>query len=191
MSFTFKTYLGWITLVSIMLLLQFWSLQPSLSYSQTALQSGEIWRLILAHFVHLSWAHTILNIAGLTLCTLLNPNIFRPKLIIQLIFLSVGISLMLWSFSPNIENYVGFSGILYGLFVIALWPLRKNLISLLMLFGVIFWAVFQWRFGVPTTEEEIIGGQVITIAHLYGLVLAMVWIFIEYYLNVFILSLRE
>ncbi len=181
--FTFDFWLGWIGLVVFMLFLQLWQLQAPLSYSQSGLASGEIWRLVSAHFVHLSWPHVWLNVAGLSVCGLLNPKIFRLKLLAQLAFLSLGISILLWQFNHEVSQYVGFSGVLYGLFLLALWPLREDLFSLLMLVGIFFWALWQWKFGVPAAEQKLIGGQVISIAHLYGLGLAAVWIMFEAYLN--------
>lgn len=177
--FTFNFWLGWIGLVVFMLLLQLSQLQTSLSYSQSGLASGEIWRLVSAHFVHLSWPHVWLNVAGLSLCGLLNPKIFRLKLLAQLVFLSFGISILLWQFNHEVSQYVGFSGVLYGLFLLALWPLREDLFSLLMLVGIFFWALWQWKFGVPIEEQRLIGGQVISIAHLYGLGMAATWLVIE------------
>lgn len=182
-TFTPKSWMGWLSLVAIMLCLQTWQSELPLSYSRNELSTGEIWRAITAHFIHLNWTHAGLNIAGLTLCGLINPTIFRAKLIIQLLFFSIGISLMLWLFSPQVDNYIGFSGVLYGLFLIALWPLKEDFFSLLMMISITAWAFWQWIFGAPIAEQKMIGGQIISIAHLYGLGLAATWITTEIFLK--------
>src|SRR3546814_5112990 len=52
--------------------------QAALRFSRQALEQGAWWRLFTAHFIHLGWAHTVLNIAGVLLCCALAPQLFNP-----------------------------------------------------------------------------------------------------------------
>ena len=45
-----------------------------LRYERALLQDGENWRLISGHFVHLGWAHLVLNVTALLLVWLLVGN---------------------------------------------------------------------------------------------------------------------
>ncbi|MCK2094551.1 rhombosortase [Thauera aromatica] len=133
------------------------------------------WRLLTAHFVHLGWHHTLLNVAGVLLCCALTPDVFDRRAAWRIVGLALGISLGLWGLSPDALPYVGLSGVLYGLFVLGLAPkaLRRDPwagVSLALITG---WMLWQWWAGALPAEERLIGGRVISIAHLYGYGLAV------------------
>ena len=97
------------------------ALNPTLKYSRQAVAEGQFWRLFSAHIVHLNSAHSALNVVSIVLCI----SIFgAPKANIKniLAMLALGLSngLGLWFFSPEIEYYVGFSGILHSILVYVL-----------------------------------------------------------------------
>ena len=50
--------------------------REALAYERTALGSGELWRLVSGHFVHLGWSHMALNLAGLALVAWLVGHVF-------------------------------------------------------------------------------------------------------------------
>ncbi|NYT86015.1 rhombosortase [Pollutimonas harenae] len=159
-------------LIGLLLLLQTVGddAQAILRFSRQALDEGAWWRLLTAHFVHLGWIHTILNILGVLMCCALAPQLFDYRLWLKLVCLALGVSLSLWCWSPEITVYSGMSGVLYGLLVLGLWPQarRKDRLAALALAMTAGWMLWQLAVGPSTTEEQWIGGRIAAIAHLYG-----------------------
>lgn len=153
-------------------------LRATLRYERSAVLGGQIWRIFSAHFVHLSWAHCLLNLAALGLCVLLSRGtppgrLWWPTTLV----LAAGVGSLLLLASPDVPDYVGFSGVAYGLFVCVLLPQSRRgdrlaLVLLLLLLGRIVWQLV-WQ--SPLAELELIGGSVVAEAHLYGAVCGMAW----------------
>ncbi len=156
-----------------------------LRYERQGIFAGEVWRLLTAHFVHLGWAHALLNACGVMLCCAMAPNQFQPahagRLALRLLVLSIGVSGLLLIFSPQISNYVGLSGVLYGLYLLGFAPLARDrdpitITALLLLGG---WTLWQLLAGPSADEERLIGGNIVSQAHLYGLLTAAGWLLLE------------
>lgn len=138
---------------------------------ESSLAFAEPWRLLSAHFVHLGWIHLWLNLGGLALLWLLLGDTLKPLWWASGVFvLAFGVSLALLGCSPSVGWYVGFSGVLHGLFVAGaianlsrLTPLALSILALLLGKLVVEWAAE----GDPITSG-LIGGAVIADAHLYG-----------------------
>ena len=144
-----------------------------LRYERDALLHGELWRLFTAHLVHLGWAHALLNACGLLLCAWIAPARFvARRLVCDGLLLGGCVALLLLLFSPQVAHYVGLSGVLYGLFVLALAPpaFRGDRIARLGLATVLGWMAWQLIAGPSAAEERQIGGPIIAVAHLYGVV---------------------
>jgi len=140
-------------------------------YESNVTESGEWWRLLSGHFIHLSWMHLTLNLAGLWILHFIFNRIRSPITgLISIIILAVGISSGLLIFSPNIGWYVGFSGILHGLIVIgALASFQyEPRTMVLLLAGVSLKLLWEQFFADANAMESTIGGAVIYDAHLYG-----------------------
>lgn len=142
-----------------------------LHYDRSAIEQGEIWRWMTAHLVHLGWAHTLLNLGGLLICSLLAPARDQGATALLLLFLAFGISGGIYLFNPEITNFAGLSGALYGLYLWLLWPLRREKPLLLMLILLVGWATWQNLIGPLPHEAELIGGNILVQAHAYGLLL--------------------
>lgn len=136
----------------------------------------EPWRLLGAHFVHLGWTHLGLNLAGLLLLWLLFGDTLRPlRWSAGVTILALGVSLGLLCCSPAVGWYVGFSGVLHGLFAAgAVANLRHQTLLALSVLGALFVKVVfeQMGKGDPVTAG-LIGGAVIVDAHLYGVLLGL------------------
>jgi rhomboid family GlyGly-CTERM serine protease len=86
-----------------------------LRYDRAALASGELWRLVTAHLVHLDLHHALLNCLGLLLMWVLFARDYPPRqwLIIVLgSFAAIDAGLALWD--STLRWYVGSSGALHG-----------------------------------------------------------------------------
>lgn len=151
------------------------SARAVLRHDRAALLDGELWRLFTAHLVHLGWAHWALNAGGLVLCGVLaNPLPPPGRLLARLAVLGLGVSLMLLAFDPLLAHYVGLSGVLYGLFVLTLWPQarRGDVLGTVALLTVLAWAAWQCMAGPIAQEAALIGGAIVAQAHAYGVVAA-------------------
>jgi len=164
-----------IALAGLMLLLQL--VEPELlRYQQNWLEAGEIWRLISAHFVHLNWTHLALNVAGLMLCiAICKPQWTIVQWLVYHSILPVGISLLLTLRNPELDWYVGYSGVLFGIYVIGAIDLyqRDRLFSQLVLLFILGKVGLEQWSNLKVTNDELIGSPVIVDAHLYGVLLAL------------------
>jgi rhomboid family GlyGly-CTERM serine protease len=140
-------------------------------YERAAVLHGEIWRLVTGHFVHLGWSHTLLNLAGLVLVWMLCASGLRGwrgagALLASIATIDAGFLLL----EPQLQWYVGFSGVLHGLFaagVVAAVRARESGAWILaaLLAGKL---VFEQLVGPVPLTERVAGGAVIESAHLYG-----------------------
>ncbi len=136
------------------------------------------WHLLSAHFVHFNLYHALLNIAGVWLCYGLAYELFNRYLPLKVIFLALGISLGLWLFSAEVFIYAGFSGVLYGLFVLGLLPkaIKRDRTAAFALVCILGWLLWQLFIGGPEAEKALIGGEIASEAHTYGCALAVLWL---------------
>ncbi len=160
----------------VMVLLQL-SGEELFRYQQDWLESAEYWRLITTHWAHINWVHFLLNAAGLILClTITTPEwSIKRWLLYQLVF-ALGISLLFSFFNPGLIWYLGYSGILYGIFLLAALDLyqRDKLIALLLGSAIVIKITLEQTSEINLTSSDIIGSPVIVDAHLYGVILAII-----------------
>lgn len=140
----------------------------ALRYERIAVAGGEWWRLLSAHFVHLDAEHALLNGLGLVLMWALFARDYSPMrwlLIVLASALAIGIGL--WFFSPEVEWYVGASGVLHGVMTAGtLAHLRRRDLDSLILAAFIVGKLSYEQFAgaMPFTE----GISTVIDAHLYG-----------------------
>lgn len=151
-------------------------LTEALRYERVAIAGGELWRLASGHAVHLGWMHLLLNLAGLALVWMLVGPVFTVWQWVLVSALCIaGTDAGFWWLSPELDWYVGLSGILHGLLVAgalasvtARGPRRAESLVLLALVGAkLGWE--QWVGPVPGSAS-VAGGPVVVDAHLYGAV---------------------
>lgn len=170
--------------------------QALLRYDREAIASGEIWRLLTGHVVHLNIWHLALNLLGLWLIAELLCNGGPARYAAGLLFFSaLFIDLALWSAHPDVGWYVGLSGTLHGLWAgcalrscllvfmreqspveepgarTTRWQARQASIvgvaGLLLLVAKL--ALEGWH-GPSPSSAEAIGSPIIVVAHFYGAV---------------------
>lgn len=156
--------------------LQYW--HDALLYQRSLIAQGQWWRLWTGSLVHHNTWHLLLNLGGLIIVHLLSQSWLNSRLFLGLtcIFMS-SVGLGLYWFSPQVQWYVGFSGVLYGLFLLCgLQYLKQQdwLSASLILIGICAKSVGDWWFKGNALSAEFIQTPVIYAAHLYGMAAALV-----------------
>jgi rhomboid family GlyGly-CTERM serine protease len=164
---------GWLLGLLVVLLVSLGLLgdpvRLALRYERTAILAGEYWRLLSGHFIHGSNQHLILNLAGLGLIAALFPRGYTAKgwllvLLLSVLIIDVGFVF----YEPQLQWYVGFSGVLHGALAagaIAWWRSDSALFAAalsVILIGKLIWE--QWHGALPLSGDL----PVVVDAHLYG-----------------------
>jgi rhomboid family GlyGly-CTERM serine protease len=166
-------------------------------YDRAALWSGQAWRVMTAHFVHLSTAHLVFNILGMfLLCELLWSDLPVAHGLGLLGSAIIGVSASLWWLQPELAWYAGLSGVLHGMWagcalagcwpgktrqdmstavsspsngkaLATSWPLTRRICAAGLMLLIVKLTV-EFYFGGSPRTEQLIGGAVVTVAHLYG-----------------------
>ncbi len=145
-------------------------------YERDWSSSGEIWRIVTGHWVHVGWIHLLLNGLGLVVCvSLTTPGWSAKRWLVSTLIMAIGISLLITLFNPEVQDYAGHSGILYGLYVlgaISLFP-RDRLIAILVVVAIVTKVLMEQFNFYDFNTADVIGAPVIVDAHLYGLLMAI------------------
>ena len=168
---------GYYVLVSLLLMvcLQIIDSQ-NFRFQQDWFQKAEFWRVVTAHWIHFNWQHLLLNSLGLVLIVAIaRPAWSIGRWIVYNLLLAIGISMLLTWCNPELNWYVGCSGVLFGVFLLAAIELFKTerIIALLLGLGVCIKVVLEQISSVTVTTSDFIGVPVIIDAHLYGILLAL------------------
>jgi rhomboid family GlyGly-CTERM serine protease len=132
---------------------------------------GEVWRLITGHLVHLSWGHLWPNLIALVLIGALFDDLFDAGDWWILLGATAGaIDLGLILLEPQVDWYVGLSGVLHG-FVAAgalVACLRREPIGAWLAVGLGAKLLWEQLVGPVPFTAAAVGGPVVVAAHLYG-----------------------
>ena len=138
------------------------------SYRRSAIEAGEWWLVLSAHFVHLDANHALLNSLGLVLMWALFARDYSPLRWVAIYLVSsLTISLGLYVFDPEVEWYVGASGALHGVMTAGtLAHLRRRDLDgwILAVFIVAKLSYEQFAGSMPFAG----GANTLVNAHLYG-----------------------
>ena len=152
------------------------SISEILRYDAVAIKQGEAWRIISAHFVHLSLSHLWLNLAGLALVFAFFASCISIKYwLFSLAVNAIGISLLIYFLNPEIIWYVGLSGVLHGLFVLGgiadIQHRKWEGIGFTVI--ILSKVIYEQISGPLPGSEEAAGGPVLVDAHFYGAVIGL------------------
>ena len=157
-----------------------------LRYNRSGLMDGEIWRLATAHLVHLNLPHLFLNLFGLLLiCELQWGEMQLQHGTGLLLFSGAVISTCLWWLHPELATYAGLSGVLHGLWAgCSFYGLQRTSGTSLRarlpyLVGAILLAaklLMEFHYGPSEFTSHLIGGNVLTVSHLYGALAGVVYV---------------
>lgn len=141
----------------------------ALRYERGAVFGGQLWRLLTAHLVHGDAQHLLLNIIGTVLIAALFPRTYgigQWLIILAVSALFIGTAFV--AFEPELDWYVGASGVLHGALAagaIAWWRTgQRGLAAALATILLIKLGWEQWRGALPLAT----GLAVIVNAHAYG-----------------------
>ncbi len=181
------SYFQWSMLIFVVLLLILHvlpeSLRSVLEYHRA--QPEQVWRALTGHLLHSNHWHLVMNLGALVLMLMLHQLYYSLKsFILLLVSGCVGISVLLFLFSPEIQIYVGLSGWLHCFITTgALLDIKHKVQSgWLILLGVIAKVAYeQWQ-GPDADLAALINANVAIDAHLYGVIcglllgLVLVWL---------------
>lgn len=164
-------YSLWLVIFLLSAALQAVGLVPAWRYDRSLISQGDLWLLFSGSLVHLNWSHWALNMAGLGIVAFFFSThaSFRQWLWVlcwSALFVGVG---LYWR-DPDMQIYVGLSGVLHGLFIFgALREIRayptSGYVLLILLVAKLSWEALN---GPLPGSEAMTGGRVATNAHLYG-----------------------
>jgi rhomboid family GlyGly-CTERM serine protease len=140
-------------------------------YQRDALESGQYWRLVSGHLVHLGFGHLWPNVLALVIVGALFDGVLRNADWWRVSFVSaMVIDGGLYLFDPNVLWYVGLSGVLHGVVAAGALALAldRQALGFVLAVGLAAKLSFEQFAGpVPFTAESV-GGPVVVAAHLYG-----------------------
>lgn len=119
-------------------------------YERSAALEHEWWRLLTGHLVHADAGHLGWNLLGLALVWWLFANQYTVAAWIAILLAStVAIDVGFLALMPDLEWYVGFSGVLHGMMAAGLlaWLVRTR-DPLTWLVAVLFAAKLAWEHAV-------------------------------------------
>jgi len=156
---------------------------PALRYERGAVLAGEAWRLATGHLVHADAAHLAWNLLGvLVVAFLFGRDYSWRQWLVVLAASTLATDLGFLLLEPQLEWYVGFSGVLHGLMAAGLvaW-LRTSRDAVTWIVTVLFAAKLAWEHfagPLPFTAGSLTM-PVIHEAHTYGAIgggLAGLWL---------------
>jgi len=164
---------GWLVGLLAALLVLLWLTGESgrelLRYQRAAVLEGQYWRLLTGHFVHGSGQHLLLNAVGLGLIAALFPREYSPRAWLLILASSiVTIDLGFVFLQPQLQWYVGLSGVLHGALAagaLGWWRHESRPLALALsavLVSKLAWE--QWQGALPLSGDM----PVVVDAHLYG-----------------------
>ncbi len=141
----------------------------ALRYQRQEVLQGEWWRLLTAHLVHGSLRHLVLNIAGLYLvASLLREDFSRSEwmAVVAAVCTAIG-SGFIW-LNPDLQWYVGLSGVLHGCLAagaIVWWRSERPLLAAALTALLLVKLSWEQLHGALPLAGAL---PVIVDAHLYG-----------------------
>ena len=168
----------WLLLIALCFVMQY--LQINGAFDRGLIEQGEVWRLLSGHITHLGWSHFWLNMLGVLMVMLFfgsyqSNTYWLGAMVFIALFCSAGLML-----DMQLNRYVGFSGILHGLFIIgARYEMQRykwsGIVLLVLIVAKLIW---EQVFGAMPGSEEMAGGRVAVNAHLYGAIAGGVYLWL-------------
>ena len=156
------------------------SIFDELSLYPDKVSAGEIWRLLTANLVHFGWAHSLMNVAALVLCTLaFFTDVSLKKFSLLLLWCGASVGVGIYFFNPEYSPYAGLSGAIHGLIVAGLlqtraYPVWIRVVALVLVTAKL---VQENSAGYEATDlQQLIPAAVAVESHLYGAIAGIVFV---------------
>lgn len=173
-------------LVIILIMLSLAVAQPYasqwLQFDRSHIDAGQWWRVFSASWVHLSINHLLGNSLGVLLLAYIAGQYLNNRLGVCLLFwccMWVGVGL--YVYADYLQRYVGMSGALHGLLLVAPFISDHYSRRMAWLFAVAIIAKTIWE-QLPWYDDmamhEYIGGRVETNSHLLGTLSGIVFLLV-------------
>ena len=175
----YSLYIAVLSLLLLLAVAEPWS-SRWLEFDRSLIDAGQWWRLFTASWVHLSTNHLLGNMAGVVLFAYvagpsLNNRLGFALLVWSVSFVGVG----LYVYADYLQRYVGLSGALHGLLLVApfvspFYGRRMAWLFLIAIVGKCLWE--QSPFYDDMAMLDYIGGRVETNSHLLGAISGIVFL---------------
>jgi rhomboid family GlyGly-CTERM serine protease len=139
-----------------------------LRYERMALAHGQWWRLLTAHLVHMNLLHALLNCAGLSLLWMLFAREFSPRRWAWILIAAcAAIDAGLWFLRPEVEWYLGASGVLHGALAAGATALyrRGDAVGTVLVLLLVVKLIYEQHSGASIFAG---GLPLVADAHLFG-----------------------
>lgn len=164
---------GGLLLLSLICIILFTLVPESvLAFRRVEISHGQWWRLVTGNLMHTNHWHLLMNLAGLwTIGFLFEFKLSLFKFLVLFLCLCTMEGASLYWFYPQLQGYVGLSGILHGLFSYgAVREIFSGIkMGYLLLLGVILKTGYEHFFGASAEVIQMIGAKVAVDAHLVGM----------------------
>ena len=140
-------------------------------YQRELIIQGQLWRMFTGHLLHTNHYHLLLNLAALILLWALHGRFYTIKNYSTLfLFCCITTSIGIFYGTPSLQQYVGLSGVLHGVFVFgALMDIvSKDKTGYLLLIGVWIKIAHEQMYGASSDVSSLIEASVAIDAHLWG-----------------------
>ncbi len=165
---------GWLAIAGVIIIALLLALggkpvQLALRYDRSGIQTGEYWRLITGHLVHGGFQHVVVNVLGVILMAALFKRTYNfVSWLVIVVMGVVCIDIGMWVLMPQLQWYVGLSGVLHAVLAagtVAWWRTEPRALAILLtliMIGKLIWE--QTQGALPLSGDL----PVVVNAHLYG-----------------------
>lgn len=178
----YRRYRLYLVVMSLMLVAQL--LQPYssqwLQFDRQLIDAGEWWRLLTANWVHLSGNHFIGNLLGMALFAYVAATDLNNRTgLLLILWCTLFVGTGLYFYADYLQRYVGMSGALHGLLLVAPFVSRHYSRNIALAFAVVIVGKTLWE-QLPWYDDMAlkgyIGGRVETNSHLMGTIAGLLFL---------------
>jgi len=158
-----------------------------LRFDRVLIDQGQIWRLFSANFVHLSVNHALGNAIGIGLLAYIAGQYLNNKHgLLLIVWCGLWVGCGLYWYAEYLQRYVGLSGALHGLLLVAPFVSRYYSKKIAWSFALLISAKIIWE-QTPWYNDMAmlgyIGGRVEVNSHLMGYLAGVLYLSALYFLK--------